>query len=332
MSTTVNVSALSYDSKRDAKVFAELMAKAYTLANDLISVIPNVKTSSVKVNKFGATKSGLVQVDGRDCAWDPNGTLTFADKEVTPANLKVNTQLCAEDLDKILSQATYASVKRGEVPPTIEEAILESLQNAVGVDNESFIWTASVSGGAPLDGIITQAVADAATNSGAGTEFTSANTVTGTTITSANVMGEVIKVYDKIPQAVLDANDNAASKYDEVKIYVSPKTFRFLMQALSSTDARTDNNVQLPAFTKEGDAKNLRIFYLGIEIVKAGVGDNTMFAAQVGNLVLATNLLEDANLRGKMGTNPDTEEILYIKGKYRLAATYVYGTECVLYA
>lgn len=321
MSTTVNVSALSYDSKRDAKVFAELMAKAYTLANDLISVIPNVKTSSVKVNKFGATKSGLVQVDGRNCAWEPNGTLDFSEKEIIPANFKVNTQLCAEDLDKILSQATYASVKRGEVPPTIEEAILESLQNAVGVDNEGFIWTASKTGGAAVDGIITQAAADS-----------DVVKVTGTTITSANVMGEVIKVYDAIKQEVLDANDKAASKYDEVKIYVSPKTFRFLMQALSSTDARTDNNVQLPAFTKEGDAKNLRIFYLGIEIVKAGVGDNTMFAAQVGNLVLATNLLEDANLSGKMGTNPDTEEILYIKGKYRLAATYVYGTECVLYA
>lgn len=321
MSTTVNVSALSYDSKRDAKVFAELMAKAYTLANDLISVIPNVKTSSVKVNKFGATKSGLVQVDGRDCAWEPNGTLDFSEKEIIPANFKVNTQLCAEDLDKILSQATYASVKRGEVPPTIEEAILESLQNAVGIDNEAFIWTAAKTSGAAVDGIITQAAADS--------EVTK---VSGTTITSANVMGEVIKVYDAIKQEVLDANDKAASKYDEAKIYVSPKTFRFLMQALSSTDARTDNNVQLPAFTKEGDAKNLRIFYLGIEIVKAGVGDNTMFAAQVGNLVLATNLLEDANLIGKMGNNPDTEEILYIKGKYRLAATYVYGNECVLYA
>lgn len=321
MSTTV-VNALSYDSKRDAKVFAELLAKSYTIENDNISIIPNIKTSSVKVNKFSATKSGLVQEDARNCAWDANGTLTFGEKEIVPANLKVNVELCKEDLDQLLSQETYKSVKRGEMPPAIEDVILEQLQNAIGQDNEKLIWTASKTGGDACDGIITQATTDA-----------NVVKVSGTTLSSANVLAEIVKVYDAMPQEMLDANDKATSNADAVKIFVSPKTFRFAMQALSNQpSAPTNTNVQLPSFTKEGDAKNLRIFYLGIEIVKAGVGDDTMFAAQIGNLVLATNLLEDANLKGQDGVGAKEEGMYYVKAQYRLAATYVFSTECVLYA
>lgn len=332
MATTLTTSGLSYDVKHNPEIFGNLLEGAHTLKNGNISVLPNVKSNQIKLNKFTTTKSGLVQEDDRDCAWEPNGAITLAEKTVSLVNLKVQMEICLDELDKLYSQEQYKAVRRGEMAPDFETFVLKYVQNAIDLDNESFIWTASVSSGAPLDGIITQAVADAATNSGAGTEFTSANTVTGTTLSSANILGEIVKVYNKIPQAVLDAHYQAQKDEDKCKIFVPATAFRYAMQALSSSSAPTDVNVQLPAFTKEGDAKNLRIFYLGVEIVIANVGTNNMFAAQVGNLVVVTDIMSDATIEGERGKEMKTKNIYYMECKYKFAATYVKGDECVLYA
>lgn len=307
---TNNITA---DSKRNAEIFANAIQGANTLKNDYLNVIARVKNEKVKLNKF-TSGAGLSQEDDRDCAWDPTTGITLGEKEVDMVNLKVNAEQCIDELDSLFSQDQYSAVKRGEMPADFETFMLNRISRGVGLDIEKYIWSAAVASGDPVDGIAVQAAADAATVK-----------VNGTTLTASNVLGEIEKVYAAIPDAVLDVQDEDPEA-GKVRVFVSPKTYRFVLQALSTTP--TGVNVTLPNWTIENGVIN----YLDVEIAKAqGMADDTMFAAAKSNLVFATNLLEDAEIRGSKGASLKDENVYYIKAQYRMAATYVFSNEVVIY-
>ena len=312
---------LSYEVKHDPKIFAEVLAKSYTLDNENISIIPNVKATSVKINKFGATKSGLVQTDGRDCAWTPNGAVTLGEKTINLAELKVQVEICKEDLDELLSQEQYKSIKRGEVPPEFEDILVSTLQNAIGQDNERFIWTATTTGSAdPVNGLVAQLTADSDV-------IDYAMTAPSVSSIAANVAGAI----NSLPIPVLDANDTASSKEERVFAYISPANWRLLLMAFSNASiAPTNTNVQMPNWTKQGEGDSLRIFYLGVEVVKAGIDNNHIVVGQKGNLIVATDLMEDATLTAESGKEPTTKNKLFIEAKYKFGVGYAYGSEIVL--
>jgi len=314
---------ISYTVKNNGEWFYKSLQKAHTLANDYIRVIPNV-TKDVKVHKL-VMQNTISQVDGRDCAWNPTQRITLDEATFQVKNWKINEEQCMEELDSIWSEMQYRQIgaTKDQWPSntdgneSLESAVMFHLQNSLSNDIERIIWggTGNSVGGQTPDGIVDKALA-------------SANTikVTGQTIDATNVLGEIQKVYDAIPNVVLNEGEFDPEKA-AVKIFVNMDVMRYLRQALSTVP--TNYQVVLPSFTIEGN----KIFYMGVEVVVVGLPANTMVAASRDNLVFVTDLLSDTQeIRAQFGNDLKDEAMLYIKGAYRANAGFIFDDEVVIYS
>ena len=314
---------ITYTVKNNGEWFYKSLQKAHTLANDYIRVIPNV-TKDVKIHKL-VMQNTISQVDGRDCAWNPTQRITLNEATFRVKNWKINEEQCMEELDSIWSEMQYRQIgaTKDQFPSntdgneSLESAVMFHLQNSLANDLERIIWggTGNSVGGQTPDGIVDKALA-------------SANTikVTGQTIDTTNVLGEIQKVYDAIPNVVLNDGEFDPEKA-AVKIFVTMDIMRCLRQALSTVP--TNYQVILPSFAIEGG----KIFYMGVEIVVVGLPANTMVAASKDNLVFVTDLLSDTQeIRAQFGNDLKDEAMLYIKGAYRANAGFIFDDEVVIYS
>lgn len=314
---------ITYTVKNNGEWFYKSLQKAHTLANDYIRVIPNV-TKDVKIHKLVMANNTVSQVDNRDCAWSPTQRITLNEATFQVKNFKINEEQCMEDLDSIWSEMQYREIgaTKDQWPTntdgneSLESAVMFHLQNSLSQDIERIIWGGSGNTVAGVqDGIVDKALASSTSIK-----------ITGQTIDAANVLGEIEKVYNAIPNVVLNDGEFDPEKA-AVKIFVNMDIMRYLRQALSTV--ATSNQVILPSFAVEGG----KIFYLGVEIVVVGLPANTMIAASKDNLVFVTDLLSDTQeIRAQFGNDLTNESMLYIKGAYRANAGMIFEDEVVIYS
>lgn len=313
---------ITYTVKNNGEWFYQSLQKAHTLANDYIRVIPNV-TKDVKIHKLVMANNTVSQVDNRDCAWSPVQRITLNEATFSVKNFKINEEQCMEELDSIWSEMQYRQIgaTKDEWPAStdgnesLESAVMFHLQNSLSQDIERIIWGGSGNTVAGVqDGIVDKALASSTSIK-----------ITGQTIDATNVLGEIQKVYDAIPNVVLNDGEFDPEKA-AVKIFVNMDIMRYLRQALSTV--ATSNQVILPSFAVEGG----KIYYLGVEIVVVGLPANTMIAASKDNLVFVTDLLSDTQeIRAQFGNDLKDESTLYIKGAYRANAGMIFDDELVIY-
>lgn len=313
---------ITYTVKNNGEWFYQSLQKAHTLANDYIRVIPNV-TKDVKIHKLVMANNTVSQVDNRDCAWSPTQRITLNEATFQVKNFKINEEQCMEELDSIWSEMQYREIgaTKDQWPTntdgneSLESAVMFHLQNSLSQDIERIIWGGSGNTVAGVqDGIVDKALASATSIK-----------ITGQTIDAANVLGEIEKVYNAIPNVVLNDGEFDPEKA-AVKIFVNMDIMRYLRQALSTV--ATSNQVILPSFAVEGG----KIYYLGVEIVVVGLPANTMIAASKDNLVFVTDLLSDTQeIRAQFGNDLKDESMLYIKGAYRANAGMIFDDELVIY-
>lgn len=320
---TMIINGIDYTPKNHREWFYKALRKSKTLDNGYVRVIPGV-TDTVRLQKLVMNANTVSQVDARDCAWTPTQRFNLSTQTLQVANYKINEEQCLEDLDSVYSEMVYRTIgaTKDEWPSNegegegLESAVMFHLQNALGQDIEKIIWGGAANAVAGShNGIIDKALA-------------SANTikVTGQTIDATNVVGEIKKVYDAIPDLVLNEGEfdpvNAP-----VKIFVDIKTMRYLKQALSTQ--QTAYQVILPSFAIEGG----KIYYMGVEIVSVGLPAGYMVAASKDNLVFVTDLLSDTTeIRAQMGNDLKDENIWRAKGAYRAAVGMIFDDEVVVYA
>ena len=314
---------ISYTVKNNGEWFYKSLQKAHTLQNDYIRVIPNV-TKQVKLHKLVMANNTISQLDNRDCAWSPVQRITLNESLLQVDNYKINEEQCMEELDSVWSEMQYAQIgatkdswpSNTDGNESLESAVMFHLQNSLANDIERIIWGGNGNAVAGIqNGLIDKALA-------------SANTikVTGQTIDATNVLGEIEKVYNAIPNVVLNDGEFDPEKA-KVRIFVNMDIMRYLRQALSTVP--TNYQVILPSFAIEGG----KIFYRGVEIVVAGLPANTMFAASKDNIVFVTDLLsETQEIRGQFGNDLKDEAMFYIKGAYRAAVGMVFEDEVVIYS
>ena len=317
------VNNIEYTVKNQPEWFYRSLQKAHTIDNGYVRVLPNV-TKDTYIKKLVMGNNTISQVDTRDCSWTPTQRFTFDGKTVTVKNFKINEEQCLEELDSIYSEMVFNSIgatkdewpKVGE-PQNLESALMFHLQNSLSNDIERLIWGGASNAVAGIhDGILDKALADTDT-------IIVQNPVT---IDSTNVLAEIQRVYDEIPDAVLNEGEFEPEKA-AVKIFVSLDIMRYLKQALSTTP--TNYQVTLPSFTVE----NGKIYYMGVEIALVGLPSNTMIAASKDNLYFATDLLSDTTeIRAQMGNDLYDEAKWYAKGAYRADAGYIFADEVVVYS
>lgn len=321
LTNLISGNTVSYTVKNQPGWFYESLLKPKTIAGGYVRVLPNV-TKDTRVKKLVISENTISQEDDRDCAWTPIERLNLSEKTFQVKNFKINIEQCLEELDNIYSENTFNSIGAtkdkwpAEQGESLEDAVMFLLQNSLGNDIERLIWggTGNAVDGVQ-NGIIDKLAADP-----------DSIKVQGQAIDSTNVVGEIEKVYNAIPDVVLQDADFEPEKA-KVQIFVDIKTMRYLKQALATQP--TNYQVILPKFTVEGG----KYFYMGVEIVMIPIFPaNTMVAGSKDNLVFVTDLLSDTQeLRVRMGADLRDENIVFVKGAYRADAGYIFGNELVIY-
>lgn len=311
-----------YKVKEQPEWFYKTLRKAKTIDGGYVRVLSNI-TKDTNVRKLVMDKNTISQIDPRDCSWTPTKRFTFDSKLMSVRNYKINEEQCLQDLDSLYSEMIFNSIGANKTswpavgePESLESAIMFHLQNSLSNDIERIIWGGEGNEVAGIhDGIVDKLAASA----------DSIKVENAVTIDASNVLAEIARVYDAIPDNVLYEGEFDPEKA-AVKIFISLDIYRYLMHALSTVP--TQYLVQVPAFTKEGN----KIFYMGVELVTVGLPANTMIAASKDNLVFLTDLLSDTvEIDAEMGKNAYDRNTWYVVGNYRANSDVIFEDECVLY-
>jgi len=309
MTNMYDISPLSYQPSSNMDWFAKALFGGRLIEGGKIDVITGVKESTM-LNLINFEDS-LLQPDTRNCAWTPERIFKLSEKEVTIKTYKINLEQCIDDLErKRINIMLKPGAKNTALPESLEEATMAILAAELSAEIETKIFKGN-SDVNPND--FDGAVKILGGNGGA-------IKIDGDVLTKSNVLGELEKVYEAIPEAVLAKG----LENDSVKIYVSYETLQRARMALASVS----NQVVATALTLNDEV----LRYLGVEVVPVkGLDNSTMIAADMSNFLLATDLLSDTE-EIRIGQFPaPNDNKVFIDGRLRLGFVIPFEDEVVFY-
>ena len=273
MATTTSITT-TYAGEFAGQYIAAALLEGSTIANGGITVKPNVKLKEVikKVSTNDIVKDAT-------CDFSATSTLTLTERILTPEEQQVNLQLCKKDFVSDWEAVQMGFSAYHELPPNFSDFLIAHVAAKVAQRTENSIWTGDTSNSGQFDGLSTQIAADA--------DLPSGNEVTGTTVTSSNVITELGKIVDAIPSALYGSED--------LYVYVSQNIARAYVRALGGFGASglgaAGTNAQGTQWWNNG-----ALSFDGVKLFVAnGLADNTAMAAEKSNLFFGTGLLADHN-------------------------------------
>ena len=301
----------SYAGEFSGKYIAAALLSGDTLANEEITIMPNVRFKSV-IQK--ASTNNIV----RDASCDfqtGQGTLTLTEQILEPKEFQVNLDLCRKDLFATWQGAEMGYSQYADLPASFSDFVLAHVAAKVSDFTETQIWSGA-GGAGSFSGFATLLAADAALP--AGQEIAAV----GGGVNAANVIAQMGLVVDAIPTTVYGK--------DDLRLYVSSNVGRAYTRALGGF-AGTGN----AGYDSKGTNQVLgNLFFDGVQVVVSkGMADNTMIAAEKSNLFFGTGLLNESQECRTI----DMQEVdgsMNIRVILRYTAGVQYGevTDCVLYA
>lgn len=264
------ITGSSYAGEFAGKYLGAALLSASTLDAGAVSILPNVKfKAAMKVGAFADI------VRSADCNFDfTTSTLTLTEKVLTPTELQVNLQICKKELHADWEAAQMGFSAFDSLPPLFSDYVISRVAAEVAQATENSIWSGAAGEGT-FDGFSTLLAADATVVD-----------VTGTTVTSANVVEELGKIVDAANAAVLGKED--------LTLYVSNNIARAYIRALGGFAT----NIGANGVDNKGTTwyNGGQLTFEGINIfVAQGLGDNKAVLAQKSNLFFGTGLLNDRN-------------------------------------
>lgn len=302
---SVTITNSSYAGEFAGKYLAASLLAAKTIDDGAITVLPNIKyKAAMKVGAF----ANLVK--GAECNFQPNAsTLTLTEKILTPKELQVNLDICKKTLHEDWEAAQMGYSAFDNLPPLFSDFVIARVAAEVASATETSLWDGA-SGADDFDGFRALALADGTVND-----------VTGTTVTSANVVAELGKIVDAIPSGVYGAED--------LKIYVSQNIFKAYVRALGGF-AATNSGVDAQSHMwYQGGA----VSFDGVDLYPtSGLRDNCAIAARTSNLFFGTGLLDDRNqVRVIDMAENDGSQNVRIVMRYTAGVQIGIGSDVVLY-
>ena len=271
MSTSVSITT-TYAGAFARKYVAQALLSAPTIANGLVTVKPNVKYKEVlkRVN----TGSLLANAT---CDFTSAGTITLTERILEPKELQVNQVLCKKDFRSDWEAIEMGLSAYDTLPPTFADFIIAEYVAKVAAENEINIWR-GVEGAGAFNGIMTRLAADAT--------LPVANEIAGTTVTAANVIDEIGKIFNAIPNTLYGRED--------LYIGLSTNMYKAYVLALGGFAA---NGVGANGFDNKGVNQVLQdLSFAGVKVVLLpALANNTAICTYVENLYFGTGLISDHN-------------------------------------
>ena len=301
----------SYAGEFSGKYIAAALLSGDTLANEEITIMPNVRFKSV-IQK--ASSNNIV----RDASCDfqtGQGTLTLTEQILEPKEFQVNLDLCKKDLFATWQGAEMGYSQYADLPASFSDFVLAHVAAKVSDFTETQIWSGA-GGAGSFSGFATLLAADAALP--AGQEIAAV----GGGVNAANVIAQMGSVVDAIPTTVYGK--------DDLRLYVSSNVGRAYTRALGGF-AGTGN----AGYDSKGTNQVLgNLFFDGVQVVVSkGMADNTMIAAEKSNLFFGTGLLnESQEVRTIDMQEVDGSMNVRVILRYTAGVQYGEVTDIVLYA
>jgi hypothetical protein len=236
-----------------------------------LTMIENVKFKS---NIQKQALSGVLA--DATCDFTDAGTLAMTESVLEPKNLQVNLDLCKSTLLDSWEALQMRAGAGAPPPASFDDYVISYMAGVIADGTEGGIWLGTAAGAGSFQGFV-----------GTGGYLLAAQDATvvqvdnsggaGTAYTAANIIANLQDLTAAIPAAVYVKED--------LHIYMSPKTFRLYISAVS-----TLGYINAYSMNKDYDA-----VFEGVKIaVCPGMRNDTMVAAQKSNLFYGTDLLSDA--------------------------------------
>ena len=273
MATTTSITT-TYAGEFAGKYISAALLSAATIENGGIEVKPNIKYKEV-IKKLATDAI----VKDATCDFTATSTVTLTEKILQPEEFQVNLQLCKKDFHSDWEAVQMGYSAFDSLPPSFADYILSHVAAKVAEKTEQNIWKGVTANAGEFNGIATLLAADAA--------LPTANEVTGTTVTAANVVAELGKIVDALPAALYGKED--------LYIYVSQNIAKAYVRALGGFGASglgaNGTNAMGTQWWNNGS-----LSFDGIKIFVAnGMAANTAIATLKSNLFFGTGLLNDLN-------------------------------------
>jgi hypothetical protein len=270
----------NYVKENEAQLTAAAIFKPKTAT--LIEQFGNVQVGVKSSEKINIITTDAVFQAGGSCGFTSSGTTTFTQRDLTIGKIKVMESICPKTFE---SKYTQKALRQGSTYDYMAYATEFSNQKVakIGAALETAIWqgdTASVNAQLnKFNGLIK--LVDTLGFGGAGDPINGNPTgiTTATGITIANVMGIVDGIFNLIPAALLDKEDNV--------IFCGNDTFREYVIAL-----RNANYFHHPV-----NAADMELVVPGTNVKLIGVnglnGTSVLYATHMQNMYIGTDLLNE---------------------------------------
>ena len=278
MATTVNITT-TYAGESAGKYIAAALLSSNTIENGGVTVMPNIKFRSTmkKANLSDILVAG-------SCDFDPTDTIDLTERVLEPKELQVNMQLCKKDFRDDWDAVSMGFSVYDNLPPSFQEWLIAYVLGKVAQKNETNIWQGvSTATNGEFDGfqkLFTDGIA--------ATDIPAANVVTGTAVNAGNVITELGKVVDAIPNRFY-GNEN-------LKIYCPQNVIRAYVRALggftSGIGAAGINDQGTTWYNGNANA----LTFDGVQLFMAnGLEADKMCATTSDNLFFGTGVQSDMN-------------------------------------
>ena len=236
-----------------------------------LTTIENVK---FKTNIQKQALSGVLA--DATCNFNGAGTLALTEAVLEPKNLQVNLDLCKSTLLDSWESLQMRAGAGAPPPASFDDYVISYMAGVIADGTEGGIWTGTAAGAGSFQGYV-----------GTGGYLLAAQDATvvqvdndggaATAYTAGNILANLQDLTAAIPAAVYVKED--------LHIYMSPKTFRLYISAVS-----TLGYINAYSMNKDYDA-----VFEGVKIaVCPGMKNDAMVAAQKSNLFFGTDLLSDS--------------------------------------
>ena len=307
MPTTTSITT-TYAGEMKGKYISTALFSGNTLSNDGIEVKQNIKYKEV-IKKL-ATGSLLADAT---CDFTATSSVTTTERYLEPKELQVNLQLCKKDFRSDWEAIEMGMSAHDNLPKTFADFLMAHVVSKVGEEVEIALWQGDTAVDGDFDGFIKLATADA-----------DVIDVVGTTITDANVIAEMRKVTNAIPDRIYSS--------ESLRLFIPSNVARAYVQALGGFGANG-----LGANGLEGKGTTWRtdgtLSFDGVQIfVAQGLPSNYIFAGERDNFWFGTGVESDATEvkvldMADLDGSQNVRIILRMTG----AVNYGIGSEIVMY-
>lgn len=249
-----------------------------TLANGLITVKPNVKYRSV-LKTFATDTSSIVDAT---CDFQDTADISLDEKIIEPKEFQQNMILCKDQFQDDWEAEAMGFSAFDNLPPKFSDFLIAHASGQVAQFVENNIW-AGASATNQFEGLVSLVNGDASVPAN--------QKIAAGTVTSANVITELGKIIDEIPNTIYGK--------DDLTIYVSQNIARAYVRALGGFGSvvNGENNAGVDNRGTLWYGMGQDLAFDGVKLAVAnGLADNTAMAAQKSNLYFGTGLMSDQNL------------------------------------